>query len=76
MTNKEKLNELIDGLAVDLAPLTASVESSIPTTANHYGRYLSIISSHPAVYHEVIAIALVRAGANRHGVLAAVNLCK
>ena len=76
--NKEAQN-LLDNLAkelvVDLQPIVNDIESSIPTTKNHYGRYLSILMPLTAdsVKYYCTAKGLILAGANRQGMNAALN---
>jgi len=61
---------LIADLATDFRPLVAKIESSIPATQNHYGRYgalLSSLSKGDKAMAGVIFLALETAGANAQG---------
>ncbi len=75
MTNEQKLNALVTDLAKDLKPAVDAIESeTIPTTQNHYGRYLNLfttLSHGDKATAAVIQLALLKAGANPQGVKAA-----
>lgn len=49
------------------------IENSIPTTKNHYGRYMAILSSY-GEQKKVMAAILVTLGANKQGVMDALRL--
>ena len=75
--NQEVTDKAISELAVDLASTVKSIETSIVTTQDHYGQYLAILS----MYREkslstvmIIAMALIKAGANEEGVHSALSL--
>ena len=76
---KPEAQKLLDGLAkelvVDLKPIVQSIETSIPTTKNHYGRYLSILMplTSDSVKYYCTAKGLILAGANRQGMDAALR---
>ena len=84
MTNKEakRIRALPQGafveeLANDLKELVQETESSAKTTQNHYGKYMSILSqlSHgDKRTGNIVALALIRAGANQQGVKDALRL--
>ncbi len=79
MTNKEakRIGEFIEDLAKDLKELVQDTESSSKTTKNHYGKYMSILSqlSHgDKRTGEIVALALIKAGANQQGVKNALRL--
>ncbi len=64
-----ELSSLIDGLAEDVKPQVEQIEKSLPTTKNHYGDYMSLLSNFKD--NKTLALmmlALIRAGANRQGV--------
>ncbi len=63
--------QLIDGLAEDLKPLVKDIESGIATTQHNYARYGHIIAQFAMgnkTVANVIALALIQAGANSLGV--------
>jgi len=65
-----KLQAVID-LAADLKATVARIEASTPTTQNHYGKYLHLITvaSHgDARVGRIMAEALIAAGADWRGV--------
>ena len=71
LEQKAKIAALVEGLAEDFAPIVKEIESSIATTQNHYGRYgalLSSMSKGRKAYAQIMALALVKAGANADGV--------
>jgi hypothetical protein len=73
----EQIAALVLDLAQDFKPLVAKIESGIQTTQNHYGRYMAIISTFgkgDRNVSEVIARALVQAGANVPGVASAQSI--
>lgn len=68
---KQKVTELINGLAEDFAPLVKDTEEKPETTQHHYGDYGAIISQYSkgkAGIAKIIASALIKAGANADGV--------
>lgn len=69
-----KLTQLIDDLAVDLREAVAQIESSTPVTRGHYGEYLSLLVTMPQGSRNIVGLALVRAGANKRGVVDALRL--
>ena len=76
MTNvakeKAKIDAFIVDLAADLKPIVAKIEGdTLPTTRNHYGRYLALFSqlSHgDARVGKLVCAALIVAGGNHAGV--------
>jgi len=72
------LKKLVMDLASDFAPVVKDIESSrYSTTQNNYGRYMSLISSMSKgdkKRAEIIAMALITAGANRSGVKSALRV--
>ena len=71
-TKQEKFDAIVKDLAGDFVSAVAEIEKDkYPTTRNHYGRYMHIISKLANGSKEmgkVIALALVEAGANKQGV--------
>lgn len=77
MTPISKFDSLVNSLASDLKEAVVSIESSLATTQNHYGRYMSIIgimAKGDKRIANILALALIKAGANRHGVKSALSL--
>lgn len=73
----DRMDTLIDDLAVDLKAIVVDIEGSHATTRKHYGRYMQVLSKfasgdkHNAQF---IALALIRAGANRQGIADAMRV--
>ena len=71
----DTINELAE--TKELIDLVNHIESDIiPTTQNSYGRYMDAIatlSDGSKGYDLIIALALIKAGANRQGVMSAIN---
>ena len=77
MTDQEKLDAAVKDLAGDLKDLVAEIEASLKLTQNHYGRYMSIIGQVAQGNRQtaqIVALALVAAGANRAGVASALQV--
>ncbi len=71
---KAKLDQLIIDLAGDLKPEVDKIEASPMTTQNHYGNYgalLTTVSGGNQNTANLIALALIKAGANEQGVKSA-----
>lgn len=70
------VNELAETKAV--IDLVNHIESDIiPTTQNSYGRYMNAIatlSDGTKGYDLIVALALIKAGANRQGVMSAISV--
>ena len=74
MTDQEKLDAAVKDLAGDFKDLVAEIEASVKLTQNHYGRYMSVIgrvAQGNRQTGQIVALALVKAGANRAGVASA-----
>ena len=74
---KQKVADLINGLAEDFKPIVRDTEAKPETTQHHYGDYGGIISSlskGKAGAAKIIAAALIKAGANATGVTNGLNL--
>ena len=71
----DAVNELSE--TKELIDLVNHIESDIiPPTQNSYGRYMDAIatlSDGTKGYDLIVALALIKAGANRQGVMAAIN---
>ncbi len=77
-TEKEKVLRLIDEFSrdKDILEVVKRIESSVPATKGHYGRYLTFLTPYQD-NKGVLAIitgALMKAGANRFGVESAYSL--
>ena len=68
---KAKLDQLISDLAGDLKPEVDKIEASPKTTKDHYGRYGAILTTVSGGNRNIIALALIKAGANENGVKSA-----
>ena len=77
MTKEQQnaLDDVIDSLVPDLKPVVAGIEASVATTQNHYGRYGALLTSIAPSKSKagIVALALVKAGANRQGVASALE---
>ncbi len=71
-----KVDEFINGMVEDIRPEVVRIESSVETTKGHYGNYMSLLSSLSKDKNvlRLIAMALIKAGANREGVIPAVGI--
>ena len=82
MTNTDKIKALnaatkaiIDDMAKTLKPVVHAIETSIKTSQNHYGRYLSILTQFKDKQMRGIVVkALIQAGANQAGVNSALKI--
>ena len=72
----DTVNELAE--TKELIDLVNHIESDIiPPTQNSYGRYMDAIatlSDGTKGYDLIVALALIKAGANRQGVMSAINV--
>lgn len=72
----DAVNELSE--TKELIDLVNHIESDIiPPTQNSYGRYMDAIatlSDGTKGYDLIVALALIKAGANRQGVMSAINV--
>ena len=70
MTTEQRQSLILD-LVEDFAPCVAKVEKSMATTRNHYGNYgsmLNQLSKGSKPMANLLALAMVKAGANAQGV--------
>lgn len=70
-TLNDKQKQLISDLANDLRETVTKIEGKLATTRNHYGDYMSLIgglAKGNRTVGQVIALALIEAGANAQGV--------
>ncbi len=69
---QQKLELLVADLAKDLESAVKAIESDkIPTTRNHYGKYMHLfiaVSHGDRATAAVVRLALLKAGANPQGV--------
>ena len=66
MTTEQRQSLILD-LVEDFAPYVAKVEKSMATTRNHYGEYgamLNKLSKGGREMANILALAMVKAGAN------------
>jgi hypothetical protein len=76
MTTDPKILAVINDVAEDLRDLVTDIEAGIETTQDHYGDYLGILTTMgqgDAGFRKVIAVALLKAGANHDGVQSALK---
>ena len=70
---KEQALEIVNEIAIELQPIVKNIESTIKTTKNNYGAYMSLISKlsegKETDYANMICAALIVAGANKNGVM-------
>ena len=79
MTQTEKVQSAIDQLASDpdIKECIKQIENLPLTTQNHYGDYMNSISrlcGNNKQMIKVVGLALIKAGANKNGVVSAVNI--
>jgi len=73
----DNTQDLLASLANDLRPMVNDVETGIKTTQDHYGQYMSILHSlagNDKRKAQIIAKALILAGANKNGVYSALQV--
>lgn len=78
--------QMFDDLVQIMRPLVEAIESTAPTTVNHYGEYITTLTRaadtlaevlHDKPRHEiyiVLGAAMFRAGANPQGLRAALRI--
>ncbi len=67
---------VVDSIVETLRPIVAEIEAGVETTRGHYARYMAIFSQFTdnAGQANVLALALIKAGANERGVNDALKL--
>lgn len=70
---KEKYQKAIDSLVPDLIEPVKGIENSPKLTQHHYGRYLNILLQFDRKLAMLYGVALIKAGANEKGVVAAIK---
>jgi hypothetical protein len=70
-----KIEQVVDSLVPDLKPEVARIEASLAATQNRYGDYGELLTSiAPSKSKaQIVALALIKAGANRAGVASALQ---
>jgi hypothetical protein len=70
-----KIEQVVDSLVPDLKPEVARIEASLAATQNRYGDYGELLTSiAPSKSKaQIVALALIKAGANRQGVMSALQ---
>jgi hypothetical protein len=71
------LERLINSMAEDMRPIVQQIEASPAITCDHYGDYLGaigVLSEGDPTLAKAVALAFVRAGANKAGVAAALRI--
>ena len=82
MNNTDKVKALntakdtiISEMADTLRSTVNGIESSIKTTQHHYGAYMGLLSQFTdKATREVVAMALIQAGANKRGIASALSM--
>lgn len=78
LTREQKMKELKKMLGSDfvddLEKAVKDIESSVPTTKHHYGKYMAILEKFPRSQWREITALLVFLGANREGLISAVQV--
>lgn len=74
-TTGKTQDELLQEALNLIKPIVVRIESSLPTTKDHYGDYMGILATakNPEE-RKKMAMVLIIAGANKNGVLAALAL--
>lgn len=76
-SQQAKLDAMIDDLVPDLKPIVQRIERRTRTTQNAYGDYMNLIvqlGKDDARMRKLIALALLKAGANKAGVRSALKV--
>lgn len=69
------LAQFTDEMADDIRSSVAEIEARPQATRNHYGLYMTMLGRYPdPVKRGLLALSLVKAGANRQGVADALEL--
>jgi hypothetical protein len=70
-----KIEQVVASLVPDLKPEVARIESSLATTKGHYGDYGGLLTTIAPSKRkaQIVALALIRAGADKQGVASALQ---
>lgn len=70
------INTMVNEICEEVRPLVVNIERNhYPTTRNNYGEYLSFLSRIKGkALQQLTSIALIRAGASKQGVGAAIKI--
>lgn len=74
---EEAISALFDGIKDELEAMVQNIESKLPTTQDHYGSYMGLITSmhdDTRLQKPVIAELLIKAGGNQNGITNALAL--
>ena len=73
---ENKLKEMLGSDVVNqVKDSINSIENSIPTTKNHYGQYMAILSKYEDKQKQIgLAKILIALGGNQQGILDAIKL--
>lgn len=77
LNNATNATEFINELAAHLKPVVSEIETSFAITQHHYADYMAVISKLSKGNMNAakgIALALIQAGGNKDGILAAMRL--
>jgi hypothetical protein len=74
----DKLSEMLKELEPKASAMVKAIEAQPKVTKDHYGEYLTVLTraqdEHSLVAAKVLAIALLKAGANQQGLRAALSI--
>ena len=71
----KQITEAADDLVPDVIDIVTEIENSAPTTQDHYGRYMAVLSTiDDKLSRLVTALAMSKAGANKAGISWALKL--
>ena len=87
MAAMDEVDGVLNQLSMIAMPIVARIENSVPMSQNHYGDYMTAISkfvnmlpahertapAHVKKLSVAVGCALIRAGANKHGVMSALR---
>ena len=77
MKDEKKIKQITANLAAELRPEVQKIEAQpYQSTKGNYGLYLSLLSNHDPQVAGVLASALILAGANRGGVMSALQIVR
>jgi hypothetical protein len=74
----DKLSEMLRELEPEASAMVKAIEAKPMVTKDHYGEYLTVLSrvqdEHSLMAAKVLAIAMMKAGANQQGLRAALSI--